>query len=760
MKKLIINVTIVALLMAVTNSFAQMIYWTTPPYRINTSTSIPTSSALPGGGGAYSVANGAYDPSGNLLFFVRDYGIYGPTGSNVGTLAPYNSQVCAEEYSILCSEVAIVPIPGTCNQFYVIYSMDNPVGYSPVLYVKVDCSGATPVVTYNGSVYVNCPPIFVGYKNQAFWVSGHGGADHTAIAVSKVYTGSGSTAKRFLFSVSNNGIVRSDITNTGISAGTTVATYATLGLPAVDAFECEVSWGTNLLAWSNINGTVHVIGIVSTTGAYQPSTLQNYNVTAARGIEFTNATTNPKLYVSGSGGLTQILTATQVQSSILTPGYNFTNTYLEYGKNNRVYGISPTFSGPTLTATTFPGINTSSNTISAYNPGFVDSRFTYGYLGQYTCFTLPNQIDGESYAVFSGLPNVTIANFTLNGSSASGNCETTSMPVYYNCNPLVFNATYNNGTPTQYKFDIQAIDGGCQLTTGGVNYHGLWTAGQPTANLNLFTLTGTFTGTVQVKFSIQDACGNVSTQIKNINILGPPPAANSVFKLYNGNGGSAFANGTTCTAPYALCQTSDGGIYANFSTGTVCYYNVKLEKLTGACPNGFTNLGTTPNYNVSACNPVNITPKTMNAIGSDMGLGLGYFDIAGNLNTTYRITLTVGNACSSNSAIGYFNPSNASCRMANPNSNTESQNNVSGISVYPNPASDNVTVEFSASADDYYEIEITDMLGKQVMLLMPLTKISKGVFKKSFDISKLNNGIYTYRIKSSTVNQSGRILKN
>ncbi|MCW5918736.1 MAG: hypothetical protein KIS71_03035, partial [Bacteroidetes bacterium] len=278
MKKLIINVTIVALLMAVTNSFAQMIYWTTPPYRINTSTSIPTSSALPGGGGAYSVANGAYDPSGNLLFFVRDYGIYGPTGSNVGTLAPYNSQVCAEEYSILCSEVAIVPIPGTCNQFYVIYSMDNPVGYSPVLYVKVDCSGATPVVTYNGSVYVNCPPIFVGYKNQAFWVSGHGGADHTAIAVSKVYTGSGSTAKRFLFSVSNNGIVRSDITNTGISAGTTVATYATLGLPAVDAFECEVSWGTNLLAWSNINGTVHVIGIVSTTGAYQPSTLQNYNV--------------------------------------------------------------------------------------------------------------------------------------------------------------------------------------------------------------------------------------------------------------------------------------------------------------------------------------------------------------------------------------------------------------------------------------------------------------------------------------------------
>ncbi|HNT81294.1 MAG: hypothetical protein HS118_02635 [Bacteroidia bacterium] len=52
------------------NSNAQMIYWTTPPFTLNASTSTPTSSSLPGTGGPYSVANGAYDHNGNLLFFM------------------------------------------------------------------------------------------------------------------------------------------------------------------------------------------------------------------------------------------------------------------------------------------------------------------------------------------------------------------------------------------------------------------------------------------------------------------------------------------------------------------------------------------------------------------------------------------------------------------------------------------------------------------------------------------------------------------
>lgn len=116
MKNIRINLTIIALVLTLTNSFAQMIHWTTPPYKINTTPTTPTATALPGLAGAYSVANGAYDENGNLLFYVRDYGIYGPTGNSVGVLAFSNTQVCNEEYDILSSGVSIVPIPGTCRQ--------------------------------------------------------------------------------------------------------------------------------------------------------------------------------------------------------------------------------------------------------------------------------------------------------------------------------------------------------------------------------------------------------------------------------------------------------------------------------------------------------------------------------------------------------------------------------------------------------------------------------------------------------------------
>lgn len=783
MKKLKINIAILALLLAVTNSFAQMIYWTTPPYKINTSTSTPTSSALPGAGGAYSVANGAYDQSGNLLFYVRDHGIFGPTGSYIGELATFNAQTCYEEYVLLCSEIAIVPIPGTCKEFYVIYSMDNPVGNSPVLYVKVNCSSGTPVITYNGTVWVSCP-YFTGYKNQAFWVSGHGGADHTAIAVSKIYTGSGSTAKRFLFSVSYSGIVRSEITNTGITAGTTVVTYSTLGLSGGDAFECEVSWGTNMLAWSNVSGKVYDFQISPITGNWIPGTLQNYTVAAARGIEFTNAATNPKLYVSGSGGLTQILTATQAQSNIPTTGYNFTNTYLEYGKNNKIYGISPTFSGSTLTATTFAGINTSSNTISPYNPGLVDSRFTQGYLGQFNCFTLPDQIDGENYSYLNGIPAVTIANFKLNGNIPTGDCDQGGIGNYCQNSAITFNATYNGGTPAQYKFDIQATDNGCQLINGAnkINYHGNWTNGTPTANLDLRTLTdgssvnlgNCLGGFVQITYSVKDICGYISTYTRWINIYIPIPAV-IALEIYNKNNAQVYLAPSHNIASPVLAGTASLGYRVNNSTGTITSLTVLIDEVnsSGAFIKNIYNRTTTIN-GVSGLTYENLNTYCVNSSvwGFNPGFGncnVGYTGYNGYFSYTngqlsylhyYKLTVTVGNICGSSSNWSYLYINSIGNRLANPNPDLEKETVAVGYLVYPNPASNNLTVEISTNTDDYYAIEITDMLGKQAMQLMPLTKINKGDFKKTFDISKLQSGIYIYHIRSGTVNKAGIICKN
>jgi len=241
-KNLLYFVVVVLALSNYSSTFAQMYYWTTPPYKFNVSLSAPTRTNLPGNPpDQYSVANGAYDQSGNLLFYVVDYGIYSPTGVSVGKLGYYNLQICRESYTLLQPEVSIIPVPGTCKQFYVIYAMDNLVGNCPLLYVKVDCSGSSPTVTYSQMVFTDCLGSGWQLEGEGFFIGG-GSLDHTSFAVSKVVSGSGTTSKRFLYCKSFLGIERYEITATGISNETLIASDVLLGLSMLsfEGYEAEL----------------------------------------------------------------------------------------------------------------------------------------------------------------------------------------------------------------------------------------------------------------------------------------------------------------------------------------------------------------------------------------------------------------------------------------------------------------------------------------------------------------------------------------
>lgn len=80
-------------------------------------------------------------------------------------------------------------------------------------------------------------------------------------------------------------------------------------------------------------------------------------------------------------------------------------------------------------------------------------------------------------------------------------------------------------------------------------------------------------------------------------------------------------------------------------------------------------------------------------------------------------------------------------------------------SIYPNPASDQITVHFNNQSEDNFQIDVIDMTGRQVLVLLPDTKIGKGIFEKSFDISKIKRGIYTYRLRSASINKTGIFSK-
>ncbi|MBV6485174.1 MAG: hypothetical protein KFKLKKLM_01727 [Flavobacteriales bacterium] len=782
-----INKTILALtlLMLTSNIFAQQKTWTTPPKKWNMTTSTPSSTSLPGGASAYSVANGAYAEDGSLLFYVQDNEIRDDAGDIAGYLPNYQtSSDCESALSIIDAEIAIVPIPGACKSFYVIYGLHGHMSPSKLFYIEVDCSSGSPVITFDETVYVNCFEDYVP-SDQPFLIENHGGTVNVAFAVSKVYTGSGASAERFLFSVGAYGISRSIISSSGISSGT-LTTNTTLGLTAsfdFEGIEAEISWGSNYFAWSSANGKVFTIEINPTTGIYVNPSTETYSISGAKGIEFSNSTGNPYLYVAAASDLKRINTSNQTYSSFSWGGSNdLSNTFLEYGKNGRIYGVSPIYSGSTLTGSKLiPIVSTSVLTGITAD---IDSRYVSNSSSIYGIFTLPDQIDGEDYTYFNGLPKVTLTNFTLNSNIVSDVCDNGTDKYCQNA-AITFNATYSGGTPSEYNLMIQAYSSNTcsptQLTGAGyINYQSGWQSGVLTNGTDLRTLPdgnslnlGNITGTVKITYSIKDACGTESTYARYIDIYDPVPLSIDLgIKTPSGWTTPSHSIGSPVNVGTAsLAYRVDG------STGTLSQLTVLIEEVdnTGAFIQTIYNK-TINTTSFSLYDDVNLNTLCVGSAvwGFNPGFGgctggyTGYFSYTNgqeSYQNYYKITVTLSNLCGTSSDWSYFYVSSQGNSPVNPNVTERKQQEVmeqenNSLNIYPNPVTNQLTIEFNQSTDDAVEISLTDVLGKQTRVLMPSTNVKKGNFNQTFDVSNLPAGMYSYQIKTSNTIQTGMISKN
>ncbi len=801
-KKIIYGVIIIVALGFNSSAHAQMNYWTTPPFKFNMNPATPTATAIPGyANSPYKVANGAYDQNGNLLFTVQDGYIYGPTGTYAGKLGGYNMSVCGDQFDITRSEVSIVPIPGSCNQFYVIYVKECPIAQSVLLYVKVDCSGTNPVVINSQNVSVMCPPEQIAHMEpEGFIINLDGSYDMTAFAVSKVYIGSGSTAKRFIFSTSASGIYRSLISSTGITGPTLIATYSALGLTSgsFESYEAELSRGSNMFAWVDAAGgskalaKVHVIGINPSTGLWD-YTVQHYSIAGATGIEFNSEALYPKLYVSRTGGVSKINTQTRVVTSVTLPsGVDLSNTFLEYAKNNKIYGISPTFDPENnLISTTLVGIS-STDVISQLNAGF-DSRNR----ALNNIFTLPDQVDGDNYNQFIGNPIVSLAGFTINNITPSGNC--TTLTNFFNCNPITFSATYTGGTPTKYKLVIKSTDINCQMITGQgyINYNptGAWALGQPPTNLDLRTLTdgaqlnlSTTPGRVNIAYTIRDACDHESTLNYTI-MVSSAPQANIALEIYNSaNPQTYLAPSHSISTPVPVGTYSLGYRISN-STGVITFYRAVIDEIAsnGTATNIYDRY--LPINGVSGLTYENLNSYCVSAAvwpvnpgfgecntglpdhdGSTSTSGyngytgyFGYNNGAYSYHRTFKLTVYIGNECLTVSDYSYLYVTTRNKSAVDGVGNEILNNNVSignNLIVFPNPTSDFVSFMITNQIEESYSLVLTDMYGKRVKLLLDNESISAGTSKRTFSITDLPSGIYLYQLKSKSVNCNGLITKN
>jgi hypothetical protein len=756
---------------------AQMKYWSLFPSRFDMSIATPTATTIASAPtGMYGHGNGAYDEAGNILFYVRDGSVHNANGTVAGALATWSGTT---GYTHQGLEIGIVPKPGTCRQFYIIYTRMNIQGGTALLFMEVNATNT------NAITFASTSATFIGSFN----------GNAIGFAVTEITSGSGSTATRYLYGSGGEYLKRFQISNTGIGSEVTLASISTAGFSTVGFSTCELEWvktspTTGKLAWGNEGnnvGKVYRVDINSTydlaTGSLVTTTLPA-NSGSVRGLEFTTGI-SPKLYVSSGnmdfsnsslveatvGGIYEINGTTV---TALTNTLQLSGTQLERASNGKIYGVRAIFSGGSLSSTKLVGINTSTNVVSA------DINYTTGY-GNWTSgdyvwetFTLPTQIDGDNYTYFFGEPKVSVTNISISGSSTNGAICATPNNVY-NCVSIPFVPTYTGGTPTQYKFVIKATDASCGGVMGAnfLNYQGTYTNGTPAANLDLRTLTdaaipaknlGNVTGRHVVSYFVKDACGNESVQTRYLNVsAGLSPTGVLILNLGNGTSSSSCTNAVPSTCLSKVGKIG-GSINLTNSTGNITFFQF-MSIVEVNCTTGSTIAATVIPLNTNQQN--GIVVSTLNAVNLNLytsswfsSQAAGYFT-----NKCFKITVRVGNPCSSTDVFSYFKVDETNFAGSDDRDVTDDFI-IGGIRVAPNPFQDGVefTVQTSSehkNQDAASKLFVTDMTGKIVARLNAEHPTNESnILVYQLNAGPLPDGVYIYHVVTSDKSYSGKIIKS
>jgi len=75
---------------------------------------------------------------------------------------------------------------------------------------------------------------------------------------------------------------------------------------------------------------------------------------------------------------------------------------------------------------------------------------------------------------------------------------------------------------------------------------------------------------------------------------------------------------------------------------------------------------------------------------------------------------------------------------------------------YPNPFNPSTNIKFSLAVDSKVSLKIFNILGQEVATLLN-ANIAAGINSINFDASKLNSGVYLYRLEATGIDGSNFI---
>jgi hypothetical protein len=245
-----------------------------------------------------------------------------------------------------------------------------------------------------------------------------------------------------------------------------------------------------------------------------------------------------------------------------------------------------------------------------------------------------------------------------------------------------------------------------------------------TANITVCT-----TGNETYKLTVTDDNGLVSHDYVSVIVSAPPTVSAGTDKdIYIGYGVS--------------CVSLDG--YANNSMGpyTYSWSNGSTAKKPNVCPT------TTTNYTLTVCDARgctatdNVTVTVRNII-----CGTNKVKMCKNGNTSCVNKNQVPNklnhgfvlgACGSNKWDG------------SEDEFIEDEEDVLETSIYPNPATENVSINYGFDADATVNIDVYDTSGRRVQSLEANKTVYEGELNTStFSVSNLNAGLYIITIMTS-----------
>ena len=431
----------------------------------------------------------------------------------------------------------------------------------------------------------------------------------------------------------------------------------------------------------------------------------------------------------------------------------------------------------TLSDTSAGGVWISSNTAIATisSSGFVTTLATgtdiilyvvSGFCGTDTALTTIVVTPSSATGVITGIPVVCVGATTMLGDTLSGGAwsasnghATVSGGIVTGITPGIDTIIYTNScglASTSRIVTINALPSagtitglssvcaGFTISLTDLATGGIWSAANTNATVSGGTVTGVTAGTDTIKYSVTNTCGNaVATSIISVNPL-PAPITGTVnictgstATFSDATTGGAWSSGTTSVA-----TITPGGIATGVSGGT--------STITFTLPTGCL-ISTTVTVNPS---PASITGTVNVCVGSTAAFSdattggtwsSGTISVAtvvsgtgllrGISPGTSTITYQLSTGCSASAVITVAN-----CHLGL----DETSANNKTAKVYPNPATDEITIEHAGGA----LLMVYNMLGQQVY------KNAVKLDKEIMNLDNLPGGTYLFQFMGGDGNST------